>query len=705
MGFSLLDRISGVANAWLDHGVTSDKGGSLAVSGDDETYLGNPALAVTPVNGSVIQHGRFGNSLSYDPALDEIIWVNGEMRRTPGSSTQVQIDAGLRNYTDFLPTDAFTTAKNSVITYTRVSANSLDPALSPTADSEPGLVINGRSFYTWVTSGAANGFTYDHQNGFLYAYHGSRIALQRRTNSEYDQDYGNPSFYTLFDRESFIGRSRWFTAFAGEDTATPTMLAQMDFLLFALGANKPWPIKPAGQKFMVPPVVMNDVVAHAFSHGGFGGVMITNQRGEPATWIGSHPIDQAAFLGMFPLGIDRFMTIGFMGAAGLNSIGSGDTPLVAMTYRYNRGNNQLTIDDISLVPTQYKYTWPDHVGFMTFDTKRQALILMDPTFETFERHVFSILCHPLSPNKIATPAPITPIHAGQTSKWITATYDDVMPIAAPFVELQFGGSATTVAGETFKGTDAGFRTDGTTGTGTFKSTFTSGACGTSFTITGVFSGWSTTLSATLDVGEKFGADAVSLQSTSAAFLVSATLSAASPTTVFTTATITAKRPIKDNDAGGGTPRELDHPVSGVYASPLVYELNPQIWTGQLDEALTKPLYATTRTLEKTATVQHSKDITDIEVKEIWMGGGNRIAMSLAQFTSIYDMFNNPPNIQDQGFILWRPRDVSNKVYKVLMTNLTVGGNVNFQMDHLSRQGDGWIHEQVELTMRIVEEVV
>ncbi len=171
----------------------------------------------------------------------------------------------------------------------------------------------------------------------------------------------------------------------------------------------------------------------------------------------------------------------------------------------------------------------------------------------------------------------------------------------------------------------------------------------------------------------------------------------------TVATILAKRPIKDNDAGGGTPRELDHPLSGSFPSPLVYDLNPQVWTGHLDVALTKPLYATTRTLEKTATVQYVKDLTDVEVKETWMGGGKRIAMSLTQFTLLYDYFNNPPDFQTDSFIIWRPRDISNKQYLVAITNLTVGGG-RFMMDRIANQGDGWIHETVEMTMRIISEV-
>lgn len=701
MSFSLLDRCSGVGTAWIAEGFTNSKGGSLATSLDETIKLGNPDNATTPTNTGIIQHGRFGNRLSYDPARDEIIWTNGEMRFTPLSSSQTEIDAGLYRYRDWLA-DATIKAGNAAIGHYRLAAQTLDPVA---ADGGNGaLSFPGGSFFQWVLSGAATGFSYDHTNGILYAAHGTRIAIQTRTNQEFDQDYGNPSFFTLFDEQDFVlGSKRWHVAWAGEELATIASRDKINQLMGSLAASMPWPIKPSGAKYMPSPIIMDDIAVMPFAFGAFGGVMLVNQRGSNGgTWIASHPIDQTALFGAFPVGIDRFMTVGLVGAGGILSLGDEDTKLVAITYRYNRTNTRLDIDDISVVPTDYKYTFPHHCGFMTFDTKRQALILMDPTFESFERHVFSILCHPLSPNKVNQPAPIEPIHAGQSTKWITAAYDDIMPIAAPFVRLDYGGSA--VLSQTFTQADAGFRTDGTTGTGTFRCAFTSAACGTSFTVTALFSGWSTVQSFTNDKGEKYGADAVSLQSTSAAFLVSATLSATQPTFVNTTATILAKRPIKDNDAGGGTPRELDHPLSGSYPSPLVYDLNPQIWTGHIDQALTRPLYASTRTLEKTATVQYGKDLTDIEVRETWMGGGNRIAMSLSQFTCMYDYFNNAPDIQSDGFILWRPRDVSSKVYKVVMTGLTVGGSPNFVIDHLARQGDGWIHEPVELTLRIIEAV-
>jgi hypothetical protein len=696
MALSLIDRNSSVVEQWLagpdGDGPPTNKGGSISTSLDDRVILGDPAFQSN--NPNIIYHGRFTNRLSYDPGFDEIIWTNGETRVAPSSSSQTEIDANFHRYSDWEEGGNFETIKNAIITNARIDANSLDPALGP-------IAVKGYSQFQWVLSGQCHGFTYDHNTGILYGVYDRRVGIQKRTNTEYDQDYGNVKFSRLFGNAGGTSIQRYFVEPIGEHLDTEASRLTTDFLLFAIAAAKPWPIKPDQGKFVASPVLFDDVGIVAFGFGKFGGFMMVNTRGEPPVWLSSHPVEMTSVYAMMPMGIDRFMTVQTIGAGGLIGAGSQDHPLLAVSWRLNRTNNRIEIDDISRIPTQYKYVYPDHVGFMTFDTNRQALILMSPSMETFERHVNSVLCHPLTPNIVNKVVPLEPVHAGQMVKFATATYSDAMPVGAPFIGLSYGGSASAT---NFTAADAGFRTGGTKGTGNFNIGLTSAACGANFTITAEFSGFSTLLCATLTDGEKFGADPISLSSVSAAFLVSATLSAASPTTVNTAATILAKRPIKDNDAGGGTPRELDHPLSGSYPSPLVYELNPQVWTGHIDEALTKPLYASTRTLEKTATVQYTKDLTDIEIRETWMGGANRIAMGLAQFTSIFDYFNNPPDLQSDGFIIWRPRDVSSKEYNVAMVNLTVGGSPNFVIDHLARQGDGWIHETVELTMRIIGEV-
>lgn len=696
MGFILLDRNSTVATTWSP---PSDKGGTISTSFDDKMYLMDPAFFSDNAS-PFLWHGRGNNRLSYDPATDELILTNGEMRFVPRETLGLTWPNGdpLQTFRTWVTGANWESAKDSMWTHTRYDANSLDPIQA--------LIVNGYSQFEIFHSGENVGFTYDHNKGILYGYLGTRVAVQTRASGEFNRDLGNARLLSLTNPTPFVaGSTKYTIEYIGEDIL-PTAEQKRLILKLSQGlaASFPYPVKPAQEKFMVSPVLFDDVAVFVYSGGShYGGALWVIRRDGSGTWLSSRPVDQAWFFAMFPIGIDRFMTIGYIGVTGFKATRNDNFPLVAMTWRYNRTDTKVELDDIAEVPTKYSYDFPQHTGYMAFDTKRQALILMSPNMESFERHVFDILCHPISPgaNGLQAVSPVEPVHAGQRVRFAAATTKDTMPVNTPKTDILYTGS---VGATNFDYKAQEFRTGGDRGTGFFDVGFTSAALSAGLTIQIAMSGWSALLSSTTAYGEKFGVSPVSLLSVSASFLVSATLSAASPTTVGASTNILAKKPIKVNDAGGGTPRELDHPSSGSFPSPLVYELNPQVWTGQLDQALEKPLYATARTLEKTATVQYTKDITDIVVAERWMGGGKRVAMGLSFFTSLYDYFNNPPDLRLEQFILWRPRDVSEKVYKVVLTGLTVGGEEHLQFDRLVAQGDGWIHDEVILTMKIIEEV-
>lgn len=189
------------------------------------------------------------------------------------------------------------------------------------------------------------------------------------------------------------------------------------------------------------------------------------------------------------------------------------------------------------------------------------------------------------------------------------------------------------------------------------------------------------------------------------FTVSTGLSVAfSATTITTAATILPGRPALQSDAvGAGTPQELSYPTSAL-ASPLVFELNPQLWTNMQAEALTRPLYAAQRTLQKTANVQFVGDITDLEVKLTWMGGGDRIAMTWTFFSQLYNYFFNVPDVASAGYISWKPKDLNNHDYRILFTNLEVGGQNTIQLDSLTKASDGFVHDAVTATFRIIDKI-
>jgi len=190
------------------------------------------------------------------------------------------------------------------------------------------------------------------------------------------------------------------------------------------------------------------------------------------------------------------------------------------------------------------------------------------------------------------------------------------------------------------------------------------------------------------------------------FNVSAGISASlSATTLTTAATILPGQPALKSDAvGAGTPQQLSYPTSAL-ASPLVFELNPQMWTNMQAEALTRPLYGAQRTLTKTANVQFVGDITDLEVKLIWMGGGDRrIAMTWTFFSQLYNYFFNVPDVASAGYITWSPKDLNNHAYQILFTNLEVGGQNTIQLDTLTKTLDGFVHDAVTATFRIISKL-
>lgn len=192
---------------------------------------------------------------------------------------------------------------------------------------------------------------------------------------------------------------------------------------------------------------------------------------------------------------------------------------------------------------------------------------------------------------------------------------------------------------------------------------------------------------------------------STTFTVSTGLSASfSATTITTAATILPGRPALQSDAvGAGTPQELSYPTSAL-ASPLVFELNPQIWTNIQAELLTRPLYAAQRTLTKTANVQFVGDITDLECRLTWMGGGDRIAMTWTFFSQLWNYFTNVPDVASAGYITWQPRDLNAHGYQILFTNLEAGGQNIISLDSLAKAQDGFMHEAVTATFRIISKL-
>lgn len=663
MGFVRIDDHGGVLGAWS----------SVAPAGK--------------VFQNVEERPQAFTHLSYDHGRDVIILSNG----VAGASN---------NYYDNDALDAAEYYSALDLTHTAIKGPSLNPAGA--------LEVVGQSRFRFPISGTALWFTVDHSSGKLYGCIHALFKEQPRQSGAFFTDYGNVMMWTYTLVPSGPSTIYVQVETLGTQAIPDGLNAQTIQLAAFTQAGKPIALKPDHGSIMVAPVVMGDVAAYAYGQGTYYGAYIALHKTDAAhTWVASRPIGLSFVFGLAPIGIDQFILFGHVGTDAF-TIGGQTAEVAALTYRYNRISGRLELDDASIIPTSYVYRWPDHVGYMTYDSRRQAIILLSPDGTTFERYSYDRLCHPISPNILGTPAPVRPLHAGRQTTFAALGQKNIQPVGGINLKVQYGGSTTSA----YDQQPAEVRLGAIDGIGTFTVGLTSVASSASLSIQLFYSGFSVAVSSTTTHGSAYGVTHLSLTSVSAAFVVSATLSASvSATSLVTGATILAKRPVKETDAGGGTPRELDHPLSGTYPSPLVYPWSPPVWTGMLDIPLKHPLYASQRTLEKTATVQFSGDVTDVEVVETWPGGGNRIAMPLSFFSSLWDYYANPPDFVSQGFILWRPRDVSARVYQVIITGLTVGGAGGggggehaITLDHLAKQGDGFIHDTVTVRLRLVSEV-
>lgn len=423
-------------------------------------------------------------------------------------------------------------------------------------------------------------------------------------------------------------------------------------------------------------------------------------------WRGSRRLRVGHAMQLCPMSINRGMAICWQTP-------DDASPLVAITFRYDSGRQELVVEGVETIVAGHGYQPHVGVGFplpviegnkgyATFDQMRQAVVLLSTDGDTFTRYVTQNLCHPGRPASAFAAVPLSAVHVCATTTFALYTGLEINPAPAPTVFLSYGlAAASLFAVSAPTQTQTNDR-----GIGTFQLNWTSAASGIAVTPVLFLSSFSVLLCATTAYGTAFGVDPMTVLATSATFTVSAGISASlSATTLVTAATILPGQPALQSDAvGAGTPQELSYPTSAL-ASPLVFELNPQLWTNMQAEALTRPLYASQRTLTKTANVHFVGDITDLEVKLTFMGGGDRLAMTWTFFSQLFNYFTNVPDVASAGYITWSPKDLNNHSYRILFTNLEAGGQNAIQLDTLAKASDGFVHEAVTATFRIISTAV
>jgi len=631
--------------------------------------------------GSTVLQGNLFTALSYDAATDRLIITRGGIQSFQMFTGIALVWAPLA--------DLYPSTWMHVI---------LDPdSLNPTKN----LSIEDIASYVVTVEGDGYGFCRDPNTGVLYQSIWDFFIQTDHGSDRYTYGYGKTkSTSGKAEKHPIIGAySQYFIesiiAEIATNNKTGTFGSIYAITLHDLIVNGGLvsKIEPKFGANTTPNVlVFDNVVIFAFEdlyHKSFLSVM---ERGT-GRWLGSRMMPFGHAMQLCPTGTDRGILIAWMN-------GESDSPLIAASFEWDRSGEQLLINKVDTITTSHDFVPHIDVGHATYDSNRQAIVLLKSDEDTFERYVTYNLCHPGRPGTLQDIVPISAITSERPFHGVFYTGDEVNPTPIPSIFVSYASTPASY----FSSTPSTAVGADDNGIGHLVLNLTSATSGNNVTIVTYLSSYSTGLSAVLGNGNLYGIEPMIISS-SATFTVSANISATTSTTTITASTkIIAGRPALQSDAvGAGTPQELSYPTSALN-TPLVFSVNPHTYTNVFSELLIRPLYQSQRTLSKTTTIQFNADQTDLEIKLTWIGGGNRFAMDWTMFSNLYNYFNNPPNAANGEYIQWAPKDLSNHVYNVLLVNLECGGSNLIQLNNLAKTLDGFVTETVTLTMRIVSTV-
>lgn len=627
--------------------------------------------------------GKLFTCLSYDIATDKIIVTRGGTL-----STQILVSA-VRLYApsaDLYP---------STYMHAVVDADTLDPRNN--------LVIDSMPSYVSLVEGDGVGFCRDPNTGALYESLWDYFIQTDHGGERYTFGYGKTKMTAGAPAVYFGPYQQYLIESVTAEIATdnvnsysfgspynPNIHQMIAGPVAGAGLVN---LKPNALKTVITPnvLVFDNVVIFCFDDL-YGKCFISVMERGTSRWLGSRMLPFGPPMQLCPTGTDRGMMICWQ-----NNVSS--SPLIAVNFEWDRSAAQLIINRVETVVTGHSFDNELHRGHATYDSNRQAVVLLDSDHDTFERFVSYNLCHPGRPSSIQKVIPISAVTTEKNFQGLFFTGVETNPTPIPSVYLSYGSTPTSFFSTTAT-TVAGTDDDGI---GRISLNLASGSSNGNVIINTYLSSYSVQVSATLDNGTLYGIDPMIIAA-SATFTVSANVSASLAIGVIAATTILAGRPALQSDAvGAGTPQELSYPTSALN-TPLVFETNPTTYTNIASELLTRPLYQSQRTLSKTATVQFDADQTDLQIELTWRGGGNSLSMTWAFFSQLYNYFNNPPNFQTDGYIRWAPKDLNNHIYNVLLVNLEVGGSNSIKLNNLYKTLDGYVTEEVKLTLRIVSTV-
>ena len=163
-----------------------------------------------------------------------------------------------------------------------------------------------------------------------------------------------------------------------------------------------------------------------------------------------------------------------------------------------------------------------------------------------------------------------------------------------------------------------------------------------------------------------------------------------PTVAETTITILSL-PVGTAPTGKG---RLVHPTLGT----LDYDYAPSSWTDIDADVLIKPVWATSKTLQGSASTLWRGDVRDVACVERWDSDAGELRLPMDMLRTLIAFYANPPD-PASGYVAWHPTYTSDLAFKVALTSLTVGGN-GVTLDFIASKQD-WARRDVELTLQIL----
>lgn len=181
----------------------------------------------------------------------------------------------------------------------------------------------------------------------------------------------------------------------------------------------------------------------------------------------------------------------------------------------------------------------------------------------------------------------------------------------------------------------------------------------------------------------------------------------------------------------GACRRLVYPTAeSSLLAPIIYQwsafahcLNPTRTLNLDNTALVHPSTKVVKTLGTSKVLRQEETLSDVIVTEIWEAKGG-ISMPTFFYRLLYEYLINPPAFVLTGanYIVWEPRDRTEKQYNVELLSLTAGpgdgesqhdvrdirtesGQYDDALTLANTQPTGVIDKEVRLRMRIVSEVV